>query len=188
MSHSFRKMSVAVFLLPILSWFASIDLSASAQPKKIAFQSLCGSGACLKFVKSPGSGTNKLGNPFYSLEAYQNGKLIDSFTSISGRAHTQTRNRHRRGTEAPLPDGVYLVGSHLTNGSLFEVGGKFLPIYPRFSTGRTALGIHYDPSFNQNNGEDGTSGCIGLTTKTDRDLVQSFVLKYKPKTLVVELQ
>jgi hypothetical protein len=188
MSHSFKKMTVAIFVLPIFSWFTSIDLSASVQPKKIAFRSLCGSGACLKLVKNPKSVTNELGNPIYSLELYRDGKLVDSFISVSGRAYTQNRNRNLRGSEAPLPDGIYSVSSHLTNGLLFEVGDKFLPIYPRFSTGRSGLGIHYDPSFNKNNGEDGTSGCIGLATKSDRDLVQNFVLKYQTKTLVVELQ
>jgi hypothetical protein len=180
-------MTVAALVLPIFSLFTS-TISASAQPKKIAFQSLCGSGACLKFVKNTGLGTNKLGNPIYSLELYRNGKLEKSFISVSGRAKTQNRNRNLSGSEAPLPDGVYSVSNRLTNGFLFEVGGKFLPIYPRFSTSRTALGIHYDPSFDRNNGEDGTSGCIGLTTTADRDLVQNFVLKYKPKTLIVEIQ
>ena len=44
-----------------------------------------------------------------------------------------------------------------------EVGGRFLPIEPLFPTGRYALGIHYDPSFQKTNGEDGTVGCIALT-------------------------
>jgi hypothetical protein len=178
-------MIVAALVLPIFSLFTS---SASAQPKKIAFQSLCGSGACLKFIKSPDSVTNKLGNPIYLLELYRNGKREKSFSSVSGRAKTQNRNRNLSGSEAPLPDGVYTVSNRLTNGFLAEVGGKFLPIYPKFPTGRTALGIHYDPSFDRNNDEDGTSGCIGLTTKADRDFVHNFVLKYKPKTLIVEIQ
>ena len=188
MSYLFKKIALASLLLPIFSILNHGNPPVSAQPKKLAFQSLCGTGACLRFVKTPESGVNQIGNPLYTLELYMNGKSINSLTAVSGRVNTQNRDRNRSGTHAPLPDGVYSVSNYLTNGTIPEVGGKFMPITPRFSTGRSALGIHYDPSFNKNNGEDGTSGCIALTSKADRDLVYNFVLTYKPKTLVVEIQ
>jgi hypothetical protein len=53
---------------------------------------------------------------------------------------------------------------------------------------RTALGIHYDPSYNKRNGEDGTSGCIGLTSQDDFNQILSFVETNRPKTLIVNLQ
>jgi L,D-transpeptidase catalytic domain len=188
MSYQFKKIALALMLLPLFTGLISQDTPATAQTKKIAFQSLCGSGACLRLLKKTEQGFNKLGNPIYTVELYMNGKIINSFNAVSGRAHTQNLNRNRSGNHSPLPDGVYSVSSSLTDGTVYEVGGKFLPITPRFSTSRSALGIHYDPSYNKNNGEDGTSGCIALTTRADRDLVYNFILKNKVKTLVVEIQ
>ncbi|MGK7873825.1 MAG: L,D-transpeptidase [Xenococcaceae cyanobacterium] len=52
---------------------------------------------------------NKLENPLYQLQLYANGKLLASYKAVTGRAYTQNRNRHRAGTEAPLPEGKYKV-------------------------------------------------------------------------------
>ena len=71
---------------------------------------------------------------------------------------------------------------------MVEVGGRFLPVYPRFSTGRTALGIHYDPSYNKGNGEDGTAGCIGLSSRQNFATLLSFVETHKPQLLIVDIQ
>jgi hypothetical protein len=49
------------------------------------------------------------------------------------------------------------------------------------------LGIHLDPSFNKANGEDGTYGCIGLTTAADRDKVQKLILENRITILIVDL-
>jgi len=37
------------------------------------------------------------------------------------------------------------------------------------------------------NGYDGTAGCIGVTTATDRDAINEFVTKYQPRNLVVKI-
>lgn len=143
---------------------------------------------CLLFVNERAGRFNNISNPLYTLKAYKNGRLIYTFDAVAGRWNTQTRNRHRSGTEAPLPDGNYQVAGRSVPGTIAEVGGKFLPVYPLFQTGRTALGIHYDPSYNQLNGEDGTSGCIGLTNRADFEQILRFIEFNRPKTLIVDLQ
>ncbi|BAZ15546.1 hypothetical protein NIES4071_74180 [Calothrix sp. NIES-4071] len=130
---------------------------------------------------------NNLGNPIYKLTLYVNGQEDSTYRTVSGRAHTQNKDRNRSGTEAPLPDGEYRVATSTKKGTIVEAGKLFLPIYPNFRTGRTALGIHVDPSFNQNNGEDGTSGCIGLTNQEDLNEVLEYVRTYRPKLLEVKI-
>ena len=137
---------------------------------------------------TPTNTRNSMGNPIYELRLYSNGQLMATYETVTGRANTQNRNRHQAGTEAPLPDGQYQVASAVVPGTHPEVGGRFLPIEPLFSTGRSALGIHYDPSFQKANGEDGTQGCIALTNKQDLDQVLQYVYTYQPQYLEVELQ
>jgi hypothetical protein len=132
--------------------------------------------------------TNLLGNPLYELRLYLNGEMVSSYLTVSGRSHTQNKNRHQSGTEAPLPDGKYKVAKTSVAGTIPEAGDRFLAIQPLFQTGRSALGIHYDPSFEKNNGEDGTSGCIGLTNKPDLDEMLNFVRTYQPQYLEVNIQ
>lgn len=132
--------------------------------------------------------TNTLGNPLYELRLYANGQLVGTYKTVVGRAHTQTRNRHQSGTEAPLPDGTYRVARTTVPGTIVEAGDRFLSIEPLFHTGRSALGIHYDPSYEKRNGEDGTSGCIGLTNRADLDLVLNYVRTYQPQYLQVAIQ
>ncbi len=107
---------------------------------------------------------------------------------MTGRKHTQNRNRNRAGTEAPLPNGKYKVARAPIAGSIPEAGDRFLPIQPLFQTGRSALGIHYDPSFGKDNGEDGTSGCIGLTNKQELNKVLNYVRTYQPQYLEVNIR
>ncbi|MEO0844015.1 MAG: L,D-transpeptidase [Cyanobacteria bacterium J06643_5] len=135
----------------------------------------------------PTGQTNTQDNPLYRLSLYADGKLVHSFVSVSGRTFTQDRNRHQSGTEAPLPDGKYTVATAAIPGSIAEAGDHFLPIQPKFRTGRSALGFHVDPSFEKSNGEDGTAGCIGLTNKEDLDKLLSFVATYKPRFLDVTI-
>ncbi|MEM9925056.1 MAG: L,D-transpeptidase family protein [Cyanobacteria bacterium P01_D01_bin.50] len=137
---------------------------------------------------TPTGQTNALNNPIYTLRLYANGELVDSFLTVSGRTHTQNRNRHQSGTEAPLPDGKYMVAKSTIPGAIAEAGELFLPIEPRFKTGRSALGFHVDPSFNKDNGEDGTAGCIGLIAREDLDKLLSFVGNYQPQFLDVKIQ
>jgi hypothetical protein len=137
---------------------------------------------------TPTRQTNLLGNPLYELRLYVNGELTNSYQTVSGRSHTQNKNRHQSGTEAPLPDGKYKVAKTSVAGTIPEAGDRFLAIQPLFQTGRSALGIHYDPSFEKNNGEDGTSGCIGLTNKQDLDALLDYVRIYQPQSLEVNIQ
>lgn len=137
---------------------------------------------------TPTPQVNALGNPLYELRLYVHGKLFDHYLTVTGRAHTQTKNRHRSGTEAPLPDGTYKVARSPVAGTIPEADDRFLPIRPLFKTGRTDLGIHYDPSFEKNNGEDGTSGCIALTNRQDLEEVLNFVRIHQPQYIDVKIQ
>jgi L,D-transpeptidase catalytic domain len=130
---------------------------------------------------------NLLNNPLYKLCLFANGESVGSYRTVSGRAHTQNKNRDRSGTEAPLPNGEYRVATKTTRATIAEAGDRFLPIYPQFQTGRTALGIHVDPSFDKSNGEDGTSGCIGLTSKNDLSKVLEYVRTFQPQSLEVKI-
>ncbi len=132
--------------------------------------------------------SNKLGNPLYRLCLYAQGRVLDAYDTVNGRHYTQNRNRHKSGTEAPSPDGTYRVARWIVPGTLPEVGRRFLPIYPRFRTGRTALGIHYDPSFEKRNGEDGTAGCIALTKRSDLDKVLTYHRRYRFRYIYVDIQ
>jgi hypothetical protein len=138
-------------------------------------------------VMRPTGKVNSYGNPIYQVAIFNNGRLVSSVNAVTGRAHTQNRNRNVAGTEAPLPNGQYRVATNWVGGTDPEVGGRFLPITPLFSTGRSALGFHVDPSYNKNKKEDGTAGCIGLTTTAERDLLFKFVQEYKPRYLKVAI-
>ena len=167
----------------------SVESNSKSEEQKIAARTvnpLNNSGSFMTLT--PTGETNVLNNPLYKLRLYANGKLIDSFVTVSGRTSTQSKNRHQSGTEAPLPDGKYTVALSSVPGTIAEAGDLFLPIQPQFQTGRTALGFHVDPSFERNNGEDGTAGCIGLVSKEDLDKLLSFVTTYKPKFLDVNIQ
>lgn len=130
---------------------------------------------------------NSFGNPLYELKLFADGREINSFDTVSGRYHTQNKNRNVSGTQAPLPNGEYTVSQYYVPGTHYEVGGRFLPIHPKFGTGRSALGIHYDPSFEKSQKDDGTAGCIALTNKEELDVVLNYVQQYQPKFLDVQI-
>jgi L,D-transpeptidase catalytic domain len=185
MNKFVQRIFLAVMLIPTIDLsYRSPSLVFAGETKKTTIT--CND--CLRLVQDDTGRTNNLGNPIYKLEAFSNGQKVYSFDAITGRDYTQNRNRHKSGTEAPLPDGNYTIASKIVPGSIPEVGETFIPIYPKFKTGRSALGIHYDPSFNKNNREDGTSGCIALTNKVDRDAINYFVTLYKPQLLIVDIQ
>ena len=146
------------------------------------------SGNYLRLVRDPAKGTNDMGNPLYTLEAYVRGERYQTFTAVSGTARSQNLNRNRGNNSAPLPDGSYDVSSQISPGQLYEVGRTFVAIYPKFSTSRTDLGIHLDRSFNQPNGFDGTAGCIGIATVAERDAINEFVARYHPRSLFVKIE
>ena len=162
------------------------SLTVSAEAQAIAYNMAQPCNNCLHLV--PSGVTNQQKNPIYLLRVYHQGKLLYTFETVAGRHFTQNRNRNQAGTEAPLPDGNYRISSHSVPGTLAEVGGRFLPVYPQFSTGRSALGIHFDPSYNKGNGEDGTAGCIGLSSRQHFAILLNFVETHKPQLLIVDIQ
>jgi hypothetical protein len=184
MCKTLKKIIAAAVLLSTIAACSDRENSALAKDKAIE-PSPCNT--CLLLVKDDRDKTNHLGNPIYKLEAYLNGKRHYSLDAVTGRSYTQNANRNLSGTEAPLPDGNYRISPKIVAGVIPEVGETFIPIYPNFNTGRTDLGIHYDPSFDLDNGEDGTSGCIGLTSKEDRDTIENFILQHQPQKLIVKI-
>jgi hypothetical protein len=144
-----------------------------------------------------GNGTikNKYGNPIYILHLCVGGKEQKSFEIVTGRNYTQQRNRNQSGTQSPLPNGKYRMGSTLVQGTLVEVGKvdglnvsqPFLAISPLFNTGRSALGFHVDPSYNKDAKEDGTSGCIGFLNAADFKSFWANVQEHKIKDLQVAI-
>ena len=153
----------------------------------------CQAFPCLVLSQDPNNPLNRFNNPIYKLTAYLD-KTSDygfQLDAVTGRGFTQTRNRYQSNTQAPLPDGSYSVATRIVAGTIAEVGGTMVPIFPKpgFNSRmrRTALGIHWDPSFNKDKKEDGTSGCIGLTNKNDYHQVRDFILKYHPQSLEVQI-
>ncbi len=183
-----KTLIMAGLVLPLASACRSLESKALAeQTKQTVYRPQAPCLTCLRLIRDPHNRKNHQGNPIYRLETYLDGHKIYTMDTVTGRAHTQNFNRNLVGSEAPLPDGKYNISRQIVPGTIPEVGETFIAVYPQFRTGRIALGIHYDPSYNQNNGEDGTSGCIGLTNKSDRHLINQFVQKYHPKELIVEI-
>ena len=168
-------------------------VSDNAQPKPnrarriAAISSPPFSGNYLKLVRDASKGTNNVGNPIYTLEAYVNGQKLQTFDVVSGTKNSQGFDRNQGDNAAPLPDGLYSVSGQIIPGSASEVGKTFIGIFPKFETRRNSLGIHLDPSFNKTNGYDGTAGCIGMATPEDRDAINDFVTKYQPRNLSVNI-
>ncbi|MEM6400266.1 MAG: L,D-transpeptidase [Cyanobacteria bacterium P01_D01_bin.116] len=132
---------------------------------------------------------NAVGNPLYRICLYANGELLGAYDTVTGRAYTQDRNRNKSGTQAPAPDGKYKVAEQITYSPLAEMGDgrRFLQVHPQFSTSRSQIGLHYDPSFEKSNGQDGTSGCIALTNKADLDQVLEYFRTYRPTYMFVDI-
>jgi hypothetical protein len=153
----------------------------------------CPAFPCLILTPDASNLQNRFNNPIYKLTAYldKTSTYLFQFDAVTGRGFTQHRNRYKSNTEAPLPNGSYLVASRVVTGTLREVGGTMVPIFPKpvFDPRmrRTALGIHWDPSFDRDKKEDGTSGCIGLTNKHNYHQVRDFILKYHPRSLEVKI-
>jgi hypothetical protein len=183
------SMSIA---LSILSYDLNPNLSLTANALTKA-STPCRSFPCLVLSRDASNPRNRFNNPIYKLTAYRNRNSNRTFrlNAVSGRAFTQQRNRYQSQTHAPLPDGSYSVATGTVNGTIPEVGGTMIPIFPKPGFNprmrRMALGIHWDPSFNQNRQDDGTSGCIGLTNRSDYRRVRDFVLAYHPRSLEVRI-
>jgi hypothetical protein len=174
--------------VPYVNPLNSIALSAQKQ-----ISNSCEEFPCLVLSQAPNHPHNKFNNPIYKLTAYRDKTSNYTFqlNAVTGRGFTQSRNRYQSMTEAPLPDGSYSMAARVVVGSIPEVGGTMVPIFPKPGFNpqmrRSALGIHWDPSFDKDKKEDGTSGCIGLTKKGDYHRVRDFILKYHPRSLEVQI-
>lgn len=173
--------------------------NVSTQPKKYLNNNttgsitICKAFPCLILSQDPSYPQNRFNNPIYKLSAYRNktSARVFQFNAVTGRGFSQARNRYQSNTEAPLPDGSYSVASRVVAGTIREVGGTMVPLFPKPGFNprmrRTALGIHWDPSFDKDRKEDGTSGCIGLTNKNEYHRVRDFIFKYRPRSIEVQI-
>lgn len=106
------------------------------------------------------------GDPIWQLRLEIPGDKPRQFEALVGRAARQLGDRHRLGSQAPLPPGSYHVSEIVSLadeqnvnpelGNLFWIG-----LEPEFPTNRLGLGIHLDPSAGKPQNS-GTDGCIGL--------------------------
>lgn len=140
----------------------------------------------LRVVKS--NEVNKFGNPLFILSVYENGVHKSDFKTVIGRAYTQNLNRNIPGNHSPLPNGKYSIDTNWVYSPTYEIGQKFWPIEPNFSTRRSEFGFHLDPSFERDPKEDGTAGCIGLITVQDRENLFNFIKTTKPRYLEVSIK
>jgi hypothetical protein len=109
------------------------------------------------------------GDPVWQLQLRLPGERPRSFEALVGRAGRQEADRHRLGSQAPLPPGRYTVSGILPVepddppelGRLIWIG-----LEPQFPTERAGLGIHHDPSAGLGR-ESGTDGCIGVIRGDD---------------------
>lgn len=119
----------------------------------------------------------------------QTGKELGTLKALSGRSYRQTANRNQGGNKSPLPSGVYSIDHYGIERGPFgdpELGkGFWVPITPMFSTGRSDLGFHQDPSWGKMNGESGTSGCIGLDSAESTSQLVQWIKRYQIRKLVV---
>tara|TARA_B110000503_G_C7094932_1_gene391136 strand:+ start:799 stop:1437 length:639 start_codon:yes stop_codon:yes gene_type:complete len=129
-------------------------------------------------------------DPIWEVQLIVNDKVVETLPALIGRASKQTANRHIAGNKSPLPIGRYVITTSEISGAPFddpEVGkGHWIPIEPTFSTGRSVLGIHHDPSWGKTNGESGTSGCIGLKSAQDTNTVVSWIRQYNIREVMVK--
>jgi hypothetical protein len=113
------------------------------------------------------------------------GRVIATVRAVSGRANKQNPS-HVEGTQTPLPFGVYKFdspGSVESKGG--EFGGVWSSVTPTFTTGRSEIGIHYDPSALLNNANSGTAGCFATPTVAERETMTKFIRNNKPTHFVV---
>lgn len=115
----------------------------------------------------------------------RNGKLINTVRAVSGRADRQTPS-DVAGSQTPIPFGIYTFDfPGVVEFKDGEFGGVWSSATPIFSTGRSELGVHYDPSALLNNNNSGTAGCLATPTIRERDIVTSFIRAHKPSHLIV---
>lgn len=172
---------VKPFSIPVVPYevFSEANIPVKATPQ----------GNTLRVVK-----TNKMvettKDPIWDVELVVDGKVVDKVEALIGRSYRQTADRHIAGNKSPLPVGTYSIDKQGIAKAPFddpELGkGYWVPITPLFSTGRSALGIHQDPSWGLLNKESGTSGCIGLRSPEDTRKVVEWVRQYDVRVVSVQ--
>jgi hypothetical protein len=130
-------------------------------------------------------------DPIWTLQLIsKDGTVLDSLQAVTGRASRQAVSRHVSGTKAPLPVGTYRIDRAGIERGPFsdpELGrGYWIPITPLFSTGRSDLGFHVDPSWGKLNGESGTSGCIGLENVDATVKLVTWIKHFNVSKLIVQ--
>jgi hypothetical protein len=134
--------------------------------------------------------TTGVKDPVWQLQLVREGKILSTLPALTGRADRQNHNRNMAGNKSPLPTGTYRIDRTEIVREKFldpELGrGYWIPITPEFATSRSALGFHHDPSWGRNNGESGTSGCVGLRTPEDTLTLVEWIKHYNVHTLTVQ--
>ncbi|AKG21631.1 SH3 domain-containing protein [Calothrix sp. 336/3] len=115
----------------------------------------------------------------------RNGQSINTVRAVSGRANKQTPS-HVAGSQTPIPFGIYKFDfPGVVEFKDGEFGGVWSSVTPIFRTGRSEIGVHYDPSALLNNNNSGTAGCFATPTIKERDIVTNFIRTQKPTHLIV---
>lgn len=113
------------------------------------------------------------------------GRVVSTVRAVSGRANKQTPS-DVAGSQTPLPFGIYKFdapGAVEFKGG--EFGGVWSSVTPIFQTGRSEIGVHYDPSALSNNANSGTAGCFATPTPGEKDTMSNFIRTHKPSHLIV---
>ncbi len=114
-----------------------------------------------------------------------NGRVINTVRGVSGRANNQTPSDVAN-SQAPLPFGIYKFNfPGVVEFKDGEFGGVWSSMTPTFTTGRSELGVHYDPSALRQNSNSGTAGCFATPTIQERDIMTNFIRTHKPVHFVV---
>jgi len=129
------------------------------------------------------------------LELVKGNKVVDKVVAVSGQPGKQffrLPSQSKSGSMEPLPEGKWTLGSpEWASGkgnysaSWGEgLGAFWVSVEPTMSTSRSDIGIHFDSNASYS---PGTSGCIGVTSKSDLQKVASwFDDSLAPKTVVVD--
>lgn len=136
-----------------------------------------------------------------NVELLQGNKAIDRVAAVSGQPGKQyfrVGSQSRSGSLEPLPEGKWNLGNlEWASGKPGDfsrswpdrndgLGPIWVSMTPTFSTTRSAIGFHLDN--NANRGLPGTSGCVGLATKSDLNKFVSWFgnPKSSPKVAYVD--
>ncbi|NMG08260.1 SH3 domain-containing protein [Brasilonema sp. UFV-L1] len=112
-------------------------------------------------------------------------QVVNTVRGISGRVNKQTPS-DIAGSQTPLPFGIYTFNyPGIVEFKGGEFGGVWSPVTPTFNTGRSEIGIHYDPSALLQNANSGTAGCFATPTVEEKDTMTKFIRAYKPTHFIV---